>query len=263
METAEDFVSVEPARAPVVRPVPAVTRAAAILRLLSRSDTPLHARSIAGELRLVPSTCLHILRALVAEELVAVDEDTKRYRLGTGLLSLSRKLLKQSGFANAVQDVLEDLSARHGVTAIGLEARGLGHVIVIAISHAHEPFHIHVDAGSRFPALISATGRCIAAFGGHSEREIERRFKSLRWDRPPSYAEWRQEVEAVKQTRFGVDADRYIFGVTIISAPVLRGTRVSNLIVAAGLSERLRGRVQDIGSELVEQAEILARRMTE
>jgi hypothetical protein len=41
---------------------------------------------------------------------------------------------------------------RRGITAIGLEAGDLEH----AISRAGEPFCIHVDAGNRFPALISA-----------------------------------------------------------------------------------------------------------
>ena len=57
----------------IPRAVPAVTRAVAILRLLGSAKTPMGMKAIAQELGLVPSTALHILRALVAEELVAVD----------------------------------------------------------------------------------------------------------------------------------------------------------------------------------------------
>jgi len=42
------------------------------------------------------------------------------------------------------------------------------------------------DIGSHYPALISASGRCLAAFGGHLWPEIERRFRALRWDDPPT-----------------------------------------------------------------------------
>ncbi|HEX9558762.1 MAG TPA: helix-turn-helix domain-containing protein, partial [Reyranella sp.] len=55
---------------PRVRPVPAVTRAVAILRLLGRNRAPMGVKSIAQALDLVPSTSLHILRALVVEQLV-------------------------------------------------------------------------------------------------------------------------------------------------------------------------------------------------
>jgi DNA-binding IclR family transcriptional regulator len=62
---------------------PAISRAAAVLRLLGKNATPLGVQAIARELGLVPSTCLHVLRALVAEEFVSFDSETKRSP-GTG-----------------------------------------------------------------------------------------------------------------------------------------------------------------------------------
>jgi DNA-binding IclR family transcriptional regulator len=131
----------------------------------------------------------------------------------------------------------------------------------VAISRGHEPFHIHVDVGSRFPALISATGRCVAAFGDHDEREIEARFRLVRWDRPPSYTRWQREVEQARRAHFSTDMDCYIRGVTVVSAPILRGSRVRNLLVVVGLTERLQGKVESIGRELVEQAAVVAERL--
>ena len=75
---------------PRIRAVPAVTRAIAILRLLGRSRTPLGLKAIAQSLGLVPSTTLHILRALMAEQLVRVEPLTKQYSLGVGMLPLAR-----------------------------------------------------------------------------------------------------------------------------------------------------------------------------
>ncbi|RYF82465.1 MAG: IclR family transcriptional regulator, partial [Comamonadaceae bacterium] len=50
---------------PVVRPVPAVSRALAILRLLGQHKEALTLKAISQELGMVTSTCLHILRVLV------------------------------------------------------------------------------------------------------------------------------------------------------------------------------------------------------
>ena len=72
------------------RAVPAVTRAIAILRLLGKVKEPMGVNAIAQALDLIPSTCLHILRTLVEEKLISVDGDTKRYRLGMGVLTLAR-----------------------------------------------------------------------------------------------------------------------------------------------------------------------------
>src|SRR5262249_28744516 len=86
---------------------------------------------------------------------------------------------------------------------------------------AQTPVRLHVDVGSRFPALISATGRCVAAFGGHPPVEIERGFKALRWNNPPSWAGWNKEIEIVRRQGYSIDRDAYIAGVTVVSVPVL------------------------------------------
>ena len=227
-----------------VRPVPAVTRAVAILRLLGRSEEALGVHAIARALTLIPSTCLHILRVLVAEGLVAFDPETKRYRAGAGLLTIAKGVLRRPGFAELVQPDLDRLSRVHGVTAIGVEVVGLEHIVVVAISRSDHAVRLHVDIGSRFPALISASGRCIAAFGGHPWSAVERHFRALRWDRPPRRSAWRTEVEATRAKGYAVDEGNYIKGVTVIAAPVGAGSeRVSHVVVAVGLTEQVR----DIG----------------
>lgn len=224
----------------VIRQVPAVTRAAAILRVLSRSDGPLGVHAIARALGLIPSTCLHILRALVAEELVSFDPATKRYGLASGIVSLARGMLRHDHFSHLAQPVLDEIAGRHGVTAIGVEAASLDHIVVVALSRPGQALRLQVDIGSRYPALISATGRCIAAFGGHAPRDIEARFRALRWDNPPASADWRADVEATRKLGFAVDEGRYIAGVTVIAAPVMRHDRVSHALVIVGVSEQLR-----------------------
>jgi DNA-binding IclR family transcriptional regulator len=226
--------------APRVRAVPAVTRAIAILRLLSRSRTPLGGKGIAQALDLVPSTALHILRVLVSEELVKVDPSTRQYSLGVGMLPLARAVLEHSDFSSLVQPHLDDLSKRYGVTAIGVEIPNLDHMIVVALSRTQFPVRLHVDVGSRFPALISATGRCLAAFSDHPWSEIERRFRSLRWHRTPKYEPWCKEIENVRRQGFSIDRGNYIGGVTIVAVPVLNAHRkITHTIAAVGIVSQL------------------------
>jgi DNA-binding IclR family transcriptional regulator len=225
---------------PQVRAVPAVTRAVAILRLLSRSRTPLSLKTIAETLGIVPSTALHILRALVAEQLLQVDPQTRQYRLGVGMLPLARAVLENGDFPTLARPKLEELSRRYGVTALGVEVPDLDHMIVVALARAQTPVRLHVDVGSRFPALISATGRCVAAFTAHPWNEVEKRFARLRWHNPPDYASWCKEVDAARRRGFSIDRGNYIAGVTIVAVPVLnsRGT-ISHTIAAVGLGSQL------------------------
>src|SRR5690625_5651760 len=61
---------------------PAATRAAAVLKLLGNVSEPLGVNAVARELDVVPSSCLHVLRALHDEGLVHMHPITKKYTLG-------------------------------------------------------------------------------------------------------------------------------------------------------------------------------------
>ena len=231
----------ELARAVQASKAPAISRAAAVLRLLGKSDAPLGLQSIARELGLVPSTCLHVLRALVAEELVSFDPDTKRYSLEAGVLTLARHWLRRNRFTDLAQPVLDRIGQAFDVTVLGVHIVGLDHIIVVAVSQSGQNFQLSTQIGSRFPALISATGRCIAAFGDHSEAELEERFRTLRWDEPPTFDEWKTQVGQTRAQGFAVDAGNYISGVTVVAAPVWKTPgKLSHALVAIGIGSALK-----------------------
>lgn len=220
---------------------PAISRAAAVLRLLGKSDTPLGLQTIARELGLVPSTCLYVLRALVAEEFVAFDPDTKRYSLEAGVLTLARHWLRRDRFNDLAQPLLDRVSKDFDVTMLGVHIVGLDHIVVTAVSQASNNFQLSAQIGSRFPALISATGRCIAAFGDHAEAEIDSRFDTLRWDDPPTLDQWKAQVKQTRTQGFAIDEGNYIAGVTVLAAPVWKTrAKLSHALVALGLTSAVK-----------------------
>jgi len=220
---------------------PAISRAAAVLRLLGKSDTPLGVQTIARQLGLVPSTCLHVLRALVAEEFVSFDPDTKRYSLEAGVLTLARHWLRRNRFNDLAQPALDRIGQAFEVTTLGVQIVGLDHMIVVAVSQSGHNLQLSAQIGSRFPALISATGRCIAAFGDHPEGELKARFNTLRWDEPPTFEEWLAQVRITRAQGIAVDPGQYISGVTVVSAPVWKTrAKLSHALVAIGIGNTLR-----------------------
>ncbi|WP_372749690.1 IclR family transcriptional regulator [Litorivivens sp.] len=219
---------------------PAISRAAAIMRLLGKSETPLGLQAIARTLNLVPSTCLYVLRALVDEEFVAFDPDTKRYSLEAGVLTLARHWLRRNQFTDLAQPALNRLSQQFDVTVLGVHIVGLEHIVVVANAQSGNTFQISAQIGSRFPALISATGRCIAAFGDIPDDELEARFRALRWDDPPSFKQWLAQIDTTRQQGFAVDEGNYISGVTVLAAPVWKSRdKLSHALVAIGLGSAL------------------------
>jgi DNA-binding IclR family transcriptional regulator len=242
---------------------PAIARAAAVMRLLGRSDAPMSLQAIASELGLAPSTCLYVLRALVQEELVGLDPATKRYELGAAVLTLARNRLRRDPFPDMAQHSLDRLAERFGVTTVGVEIAGLDHIVAVAVSEGKGNFRLSTQVGSRFPALISATGRCIAAFGNYAVDRLQGRFDTLRWDNPPDFAEWLSQVQQTSERGFALDVGHYIAGVTVIAAPVWRGSgRPSHALVATGLSRAFADwGLEGVGEAVKAQADALTQRL--
>jgi len=194
---------------------------------------------IARELGLVPSTALHILRALMAEQFVAFDDATKRYQLDIGVLTLAGNAVRRDSFIRSVQPGLDRLSEKFGLTMLASKIMGLEHAVVVAISPSALPFRLYTEVGSRFPALISASGRCVAACGSHTRRDLQKRFKQLKWARPLPFAEWLEQVEEARRLGYGIDRGNFLAGVTVVAVPVMESGQMTHTIVAVGLHEQL------------------------
>jgi DNA-binding IclR family transcriptional regulator len=219
---------------------PAISRAMAVLRLLGDHAEPLSLHSIAAELGLARSTCLYVLRALLHEELVSFDPDSKKYSQDAGVLTLARQWLRRNLFTRLAQPAMDTISQAFNVTVAGMQIVGLQHIVVVAIAQSNSGIQLSMQIGSRFPALISATGRCVAAFGCHSDAEIESRFRTLRWDEPVSLEQWRLQVRRTRTRGFAVDDGNYMSGLTVIAAPVWTRGKLSHALVAVGTGSALR-----------------------
>ncbi|MBT5192219.1 MAG: IclR family transcriptional regulator [Rhodospirillaceae bacterium] len=222
------------------KPVTAVSRAAGILRHLGRSQEPMGVNRIARDLDLIPSTALHILRTLAHEGLVVFDPNAKRYSLGVGILGIARNMLSRSGFVQAAQGHLESIAADFDVTAVAVELDSQDHMVVAALARSRLDLSIHVNIGSQFPALISATGRCIAAQNNWDRAELARRFGELRWQNPPAFETWLDEIAAARRDGYAMDDGNYIRGIIVLAAPIgLPAGTPSRAVVAVGLAAQL------------------------
>jgi DNA-binding IclR family transcriptional regulator len=260
-----DEATTSPAPAAKASKAPAIARAAAILRLLGKSDQPLGLQPIARELGLVPSTCLYVLRALVEEGLVSFDPVTKRYRLAAGVLSLARQFLRNDPFHQLAQGPIDRIAAQFDVTALGVQISGLDHIVALAVSQGEGNFRLSTRVGSRFPALISATGRCIAAFGPTPPERLRKRFDQLRWDNPPSFDAWLEQVDQTRQQGYALDEGHYIAGITVLAAPVYSGSvTLSHALVALGIDSAVRAAdINRLGDSLRNEAQALSARLGE
>lgn len=174
-------------------------------------------------------------------------------------MTLAWQWFRQYRFVQRAQLMIDRLHRHYDITMMAVHRSGLDHMVVVALAQSDANFQLSARIGSLFPALISATGRCVAAFAERPIRDIERRFAGLRWDDPPSFAEWQAEVALTRGHGYAVDADRYIAGVTVVAAPAWDGAGAPrHALTAIGFSSALRERgVEHIGSALTDGARAL------
>ena len=219
---------------------PAVSRAATVLRLLAGETSGLGVTEIARKVGLVPSTCLHVLRALVDEGFIAFDAERKTYRTGVGLLTLVRDAMASNEFRKVAQPTLERLAADYKITAVAVELDSRERMVVVALARFDSLVSIHVSVGSRFPSLISATGRCVAAASNLGREELKQKFDTLRWERAPRFEDWYAEVERARIDGCAVDRGNYIRGLGIAAALLPVGLdRVTRGIALVGFEHSL------------------------
>lgn len=243
--------------------VPAVSRAVAILRLLGKSEVPMGVNEIARELNIIPSTALHILRVLAAHEMVAPDS-SKKYQLDAGVLTLARSLLRPRSFGPAVQPYLDKVSEKFRVLAVGSRVIGLDHYVIMATSRPRSRgVHLHIDVGTRIPALLSSTGHCVAAFTSQTKAKIRQAFIRQKWKGAPSFDQWMKDVELARKQGYAVD-QLYIRAMTTVAAPVLDDSGIiSHAVAVVGVTESFsQSDISQIGEELKRIGEIISKRLS-
>jgi DNA-binding IclR family transcriptional regulator len=183
---------------------------------------------------------LSLNNAFEEAELVAFDRQTKHYRLGIGMLALARSALDSNAFPALIQAGLDQLSTAYNVTAIAVDVSDADQMVVVALSRSTIPFRLHVDVGSVFPSLLSATGRLVAAFSQQSRAELKAQFAKLRWDGSINFDTWYLEVQQAMQNEYSIDRGTYIAGVTIVAVPVRQQNKMpTHTLVCASLTNQL------------------------
>ena len=199
--------------------VGALINGLAIVRHLSMAKAPLSVTQISRDLQINPSTCFNILKTLLSERLITFDQTRKTYEVGIGLVSLSRGLLEGGRFIRLLKPHLEQVSTEFNVTSALWQKSG-NRVVLVDRAEAESTIRIDLSIGQRLPLYLGAFGRCMAAQANLTDSMLLREFKELRWQRPPSFDEFKADVRSAAKRGYATDIDSYVTGVTTIASAI-------------------------------------------
>lgn len=144
--------------------VPAVESAVRILKFLKdRNHRPWGVSELSRSLHLNKSTCFNILKALSGHDLLAYDEGTRKYGLGSALIELGGAASIATSRAEVAKPFLQDLFEELNLTCL-LGQRFQDRVIIVDRVEAQDAFRITIPIGQALPLGQGALGRCFLAY---------------------------------------------------------------------------------------------------
>lgn len=149
-----------------------IVNAIAVLRSFTADEPLLGVTEIANRVGLHKSTVSRILATFEQENLVERDEDTRRFRLGLGLIAVAGPLLAELEERRVAYPVLRELTELTGETSALMMWEGNESICVEQIASRHQIKHT-TPLGARYNDALSASVQVFLA------TEPEERVRSL------------------------------------------------------------------------------------
>ena len=149
-----------------------IVNAIAVLRSFTADEPLLGVTEIANRVGLHKSTVSRILSTFEQEGLVERDPDTRRFRLGLGLIAVAGPLLAELEERRVAYPVLRELTERTGETSALMMWEGNESICVEQIASRHQIKHT-APLGARYNDALSSSVQVFLA------KEPEERIRSL------------------------------------------------------------------------------------
>lgn len=232
-------------------PVRSVSQAFAILRLLAESGA-LTLSDIGRFTDLSPSSCLNLLKTLVAEGAVERDARTKQYRLAVAWQAADAlRDTRAARLADRAQPLMARF-AQNAEAAVGLwRVVSRDRMQLAGRAESDAGMRLSLADGQRQPLGSGAAGRAIAAVQGVSEAELARRYAPVRWQDALTFEAYARQVAAAGVQGFAIDRGHAHRGVCTVAAgiaDIAPGFCLSASFVAGSRSE---AEVEALGAALV------------
>lgn len=231
------------------------TRTAALLRLVASSPAPLGLSEIARESTIPKATCNRILRALVDEELLEVDPDTRRYRVSFALTALMADRVQADGSIDLLRrELLLLRRSTHETAGIDLLI-GDDVVVVLQVEGPQLISQTGKPVPRRLPLLRSSTGKAFLTWH-HDPSTAAAAVATLSLDE-------RTRVEKERSTNrergYAVAFEELDPGAAAIAAPVMVHDTMICTVWIGGPSFRMTpAEIPGLAAHVVESANRLA-----
>lgn len=221
------------------QPLQTVIKALATLRLFTIEREWLGVREVARLLDLNTATVHNLLRTLADTGLVEQHAETKKYRLGLGIVRLAGTKLAQLDVVTAASGPMKDLLDKTRET-ISLAVLYGDELLYVAKMESPQQVRVASRIGGSAPLHASAHGQSILAFldDASVNRILKQPLRSYTSNTLTAMPKLRAEFERIRARDYAVDCGSYISDVHAVAAPVrdASGHVIASLAIVAPAS---------------------------
>jgi len=204
--------------------VPAVEQAIRVLLCLADSNSShMSLTEICEQVGIHKSKAFGILHTLQRFSLVRSRGRKKGYALGTGLITLSRKVLDGFNVIAFADPILEDFSKKvNGTTALGMIDGD--DVVVVSRYESETDIGITIRIGNHFPLSYGSHGKAIASFMTEDDLNNLLQKEELYFHGKPEKLNREllmEELKECRKTGYAIDIGDMTPGINVAAAPVI------------------------------------------
>lgn len=200
--------------------VQSIENAIGILNLLAKSRAPMRLIDISRRLAINNSTCLSIIRTLIAHDAVALDIGTKRYRIGGYFREVVNTMEATDQRDRAVSELMSKM-ARDLKVLVTVWTRTDEHTLTLTSAfESNREMRIVMEVGQTRPIYFGSIGRMFAAIDKAGDQTLRTSIAGYRWAQMPPANVYLQEVREARERGWSVDYGWAVEGMCSISVPL-------------------------------------------
>ena len=198
-----------------------VKNALRILNSFTMEEPEKKISDISTSLGLNKSTVSRTMTTLASEGFVYKDPDSKRYRLGFSILTLSGVINSNMNIYRESQPILNKLVDNIGETA-HISTFDQLEVIYLQKVECNHPVRFLTHVGKRNPAYCTSSGKVFLAFSkeDYLEMIIDKGLTKYTKNTITDPNKLREHIKEVKNRGFAYSVEEFSEGVVTIAAPI-------------------------------------------
>ncbi|MGJ9413648.1 IclR family transcriptional regulator [Aeromicrobium sp. CF4.19] len=240
----------------------AIQRAVSVLKHFADQEGEVTTARLAEVLGLSQGTVSRIVKALLAEGLLARNPITEAYYLGSTAVLLGQAAQRAFGLDRALP-VLEDVNARTK-ESVNLAVRDDDESVVMLRVQSTLPLRFEQRTGARFPLYTTASGKAILAYSDDAARYLKSLPVTLEKLTPHTLGspdKVSQQLSSTFRRGYSIDAEENVEGVRCVGAPILDADRLAQaaVVIQVPTVRMSRERERELGAIAVQAAREISR----